>query len=180
MSKTAITGSDWTYSLHFVEDAEKKESCRISHEDLISTFRSKVDMNERVNEILLYKCNLMERQLTNVFILHMFVVIDSPNWWWTVEKNTKYIVIQRSKKKGLVCDQLLDPDGSVTRRTKVSNAVSLKLGTGTIGDVVHYLYDTNQLKKKYHINGECCVDFANRVGKHLKDMQPNQSWCVVM
>ncbi|XP_031557701.1 uncharacterized protein LOC116294279 isoform X2 [Actinia tenebrosa] len=54
--------------------------------------------NEKVLTIRLYKCKLWEWQITQFYLNHQFVVLETENWWWAIEKDGEGIVLQRSKR----------------------------------------------------------------------------------
>ena len=56
------------------------------------------DANEMILQILVYKCPLSSWQLTpQLFSNHQFVVFETQNWWWSIEKDEARFLIQRSE-----------------------------------------------------------------------------------
>ena len=81
-----------------------------------------------------YKYPLYKWQLTDFFLFHMFVLFQTDSWWWTIEKNTEGLTIQRSKYKEAVRDNY--------RRDKRLPITVLKEGKGhcTVYDLIGCLY----------------------------------------
>ena len=56
------------------------------------------DANEMILQSLVYKCPLSSWQLTpQLFFNHQFVVFETQNWWWSIEKDEARFLIQRSE-----------------------------------------------------------------------------------
>lgn len=105
-SKGAKRGNNWEYQVYFDPESDK---CRgrcynISDDSLISAMSELIDYRENITDIWVYRCPLSAWQLTQVFFNHQFVVLETNDWWWSIEKNSKEIVIQRSKDKSWVRD----------------------------------------------------------------------------
>ena len=64
-----------------------------------------VEGHEEILNVRVYKCKLFSPQLTQQLLYHAFVVYETDEWWWCVEKNTEGITIQRSKKLSYVKDR---------------------------------------------------------------------------
>jgi len=54
--------------------------------------------SEDIEEVRAYQCPLFGVQLTQYLLNHQFIMLETNSWWWSVEKNTEGITIQRSKK----------------------------------------------------------------------------------
>ena len=79
--------------------------CRIGDGELINKMKELVQGHEQITTVSAYKCKLVQAQLTQMVFNHQFVVYETDEWWWSVEKNSEGITIQRSKKLGFVKDR---------------------------------------------------------------------------
>ena len=105
----------------------------------------------------LYECDLSF--LGGLGHVHKFVIVETTNWYYTVEKNDKGLSMQRSKKKSDVRENV---DGhkrdkgepSLKKVNKVSYGDSLQK---LIQWIVRY-----EIHVKYDLIGDNCKDFAVR------------------
>ena len=107
-SKTQMpkNGGKWNSTIYFNPKADNKaggKEYEITDKELNKKMKKLID-NEMIVEIFLCKVSLFGWQLSNLIMYHAFVVIHTNEWWWSVEKNTEGITIQRSKKKMFVQD----------------------------------------------------------------------------
>ena len=77
---------------------ENKTLFRISDDELRSKMSDLVSGHEEILNVRAFKCKLSSEQLTQLIFYHAFVVYETDEWWWSVEKNSEGITIQRSKK----------------------------------------------------------------------------------
>jgi len=52
-----------------------------------------------------YKTKLSAWQLTSFMLYHMFIVFETRSWYWSIEKHSDRITIQRSKNRSTVKDR---------------------------------------------------------------------------
>jgi hypothetical protein len=103
--------------------------------------------------------------------IHAFVVFQTRNpttneeMWWSLEKNTKYIVLQQSPVKDDVTEKLYD-DGKkelVKRHGPVKPQKSAMGKTEGLEYLLRAIWETNQLNKDYHLLFANCQNFASFV-----------------
>ena len=88
---------------------------------------------------------------------HQFVVIDSPSWWWSIERNNEKL-LQRNNKLSVIEDY---NEGS-PRNVPVEE---IKQGDckGTMKGLIEFLHRKEELQTKYDLVLNNCKTFANRV-----------------
>lgn len=117
-----------------------------------------IDHAEKLNEMTLYKVPLVEWQLTQVVFNHQFVVIDSSSWWWSIERDSEKILLQRSKFPYVVRNY----NEGFLRKFPV---VEIKRGDceGTMKNLIEFLHCKGELKTEYDLVNNNCKTFANNV-----------------
>ena len=131
------------------------------HPESISTLEQKTTIqrlidNERIIKVFVYKVSLFGWQLSNLLMYHAFVVIHTNKWWWSVEKNTEGITIQRSKEKMFVQDFYRE-----NKRPSSCTLLEEESGYGELMDIFEWFYNTCQLHQEYNLYFSNCKDFAN-------------------
>jgi ankyrin repeat protein len=101
---------------------------------------------------------------------HVFILLKTTSgkdgdYWWSLEKNTKYIVMQRSPKKNDVKEKL---NGKERKRVQPI-AVDLK-GKGTIKDLFAILWVYEVIPEKYHIKYSNCQSLVTLVSKTITEI----------
>lgn len=96
-------------------------------------------------------------QVTLMVLNHQFVVIDSPSWWWSIERNNEKL-LQRNNKLSVIEDY---NEGS-PRNVPVEE---IKQGDwkGTMKGLIEFLHRKEELQTKYDLVLNNCKMFANRV-----------------
>ncbi|CAF1108040.1 unnamed protein product [Brachionus calyciflorus] len=131
-------GRDNSGKIYFDPEADKDKSIDlyIKEDELNEKIRDLIDINETIVEIRIYKHPL--------------------NWWWTIEKNTEGVTIQRCKYIEYIREKY--------RRTNRPNRVDLikkASGNGTVLDLIRFVYKKNLLGSKYHLLENNCQTFAS-------------------
>ena len=154
--KTGGTGRE----LYFDPESDQRwgEEYNISDAELREKMGKLIDVREAIAQIWVYKCPLHEMQLSQVLLNHQFVVFGTSAWWWSIEKNDQQIVIQRSKKWEWVKNHLKRE----ARKTPVKEMSGDK-GRKCMNDLIEFLYQKNELRKRYDVIEENCQDFAQRI-----------------
>ncbi len=157
--KKSITGSEWKNQLVFVPDVEVPDTKKIIDDfSLIKTMTELIDASQKIKDIWVYKKPLFDWQVTDNLLNHQFVVLNTTDWWWSIEKDSKQIVFRRGKKWQTVT--FYDLKGP---RTKEVVFMSNDEGTETMKDLILFLHDENELLDKYHWLTGNCQQFAKKV-----------------
>lgn len=153
-------GGKWSFSLYFHPEADNtSESAYImQHSDLINTLQTLIGTDEEILNISAYKHKLDSLQLTSFLLYHLFIVFETKSWWWSIEKDTKGIVFQRSRHPAAV-----KYNSRQTQRESTISLVKSDTGRKSVKDLIAWLYTENELGKVYNFTSNDCKDFAKRV-----------------
>lgn len=159
-SNAGKKGGDWKGKVYFDpnSDSKKGEDYHIDDAKLEEKMKSIIDDSELIEKIWVYKNPLSPWQLTQLVFHHRFVVLETSDWWWSIEKNTEGITIQRSKHITYVRDNYRRNK----RLTPVAEMNSDK-GRMKMKDLVEFLYKKDELNKTYNVLSENCQDFSKRI-----------------
>lgn len=159
-SKSKKTGTNYTKQLYFDPDADspKGRDYWISNPELRDTLSKLVDVTERIIEVSYYKHPLSAWQLTDIVLFHAFIVLETDAWWWSIEKNTEGVTIQRSKSFTSVCKRY--------RRTERSNGTGVEMvkkasGSKTVMELINHIWKENYLNQEYNLLSYNCQHFAS-------------------
>ena len=133
----------------------------ISDGELRSTLREVIDTTEKIDEVRYYTNPLSEIQYTKYLLHHAYIVLETDKWWWSIEKNSERVTIQRSKKLKYVRDKYQRKD----RTTSLTSKITLETkatGIRTMNELIDHLYVKDYLNQEY--------DFATYNCKHLADL----------
>ena len=153
------SGEEWKSKIYFDPEADSStgKEYAITDEEL-KTKMKKLINNENILKVFVYKVSLSEWQLTRWLFYHAFVVFETDKWWWSIEKNSEGITIQRSKKEDFVKDRY--------RRKKRPSSCTLMQEDECeydLMELVGWLYQSDQLNKKYNVTTSNCKHFAKEL-----------------
>ena len=160
-----LNGKKWKSKTYFNPQATNViggEQYEITDKELNKKMKELID-NEMIKKIFVHKVSLYKWQSTNFIMYHAFVVIQTDKWWWSIEKNTEGITIQRSRKKKFVQDIYRG-----IKRASQCKLIKEHQGNGKGINAVHnWLYQSDQLNKKYNLRKNNCKHFADELFDHL-------------
>jgi len=159
-------GGDYTGKLYFDPEADtaKGPSYTIEDSELREKVRELVDSSDPILEVTILRHPLNDWQLTDLYMYHAFVIIETEKWWWSVEKNSEGVTLQRSKKKPSVEDEYRR-----NRRLTPITWVRKAPGRGSIIDLVDFIYRENLLANNYNFLVENCKKFAAAVFNEVSE-----------
>ena len=92
-------GGAWTCQLYFDYNADGPGTGNYyTDPELKMKLKDYIGENEVIVRVSYFKHPLYGIQLSSVFLHHAFVVFKTEHWWWSIEKNSEGITIQRAKK----------------------------------------------------------------------------------
>jgi len=153
-------GEEWTSRIYFDPEADQSSGSEygIGDEDLIREMRELVKGDEDIVKVIAYRCPLFDFQLSQELVNHQFIVFRTKAWWWSIEKDSQGITIQRSKEIKYVRDRY--------RRVKRLTPVEIMdqdSGRRSMEDLINYLYGEDELNKPYNLYTDNCQHFAKRI-----------------
>ena len=160
-SSRQIKGEEWNYRLYFYPEAdvEHSEKHHFNESEILKLMEKFIDEEEKILKVTVYKHRLCCCQCTQFILNHQFVVLETnKQWWWSIEKNSKCIVIQRSQHLEYVKDKLERND----RRTPI-RLIKTATGRRTMMDLIKFLANEKELQRVYHYRIANCKTFARKV-----------------
>ena len=150
-------GQNWARQVNLY-DPNSSTLFIIEDNSLTEVMSELIDTSEEILQIWVYKCPVFKLQLTKLLLNHQFVVFETQSWWWSIEKDDKRILIQKSKYFSTVRDFV----NSEPRKNFVIQ-LSYDKGRKTLKDLIHFLYNTDELNIKYDLVQNNCQDFVKRI-----------------
>lgn len=115
---------------------------------------------EYIRSIAVYKCPLYDNQLIQLLDNHQFVVLQTDNCWYSIEKNSHFIQMQRSNHiENVQCYIRKDRRRTPIKRISSDSCQQLK----TMSDLIHFLLVNQELSRIYDLVFSNCQAFAKRV-----------------
>ena len=165
-------GGEWTSELYtyFFEENCEIEVNRYSLQKCVQDLHW-ITTSEEIKKIDSYRCSLFGNGEENPLAYHQFLVIKTTNWYWSIEKDSEKILLQRSKTK----DCVENFKEGQARYTPVKVMVESE-GKGSMIDVIKFICET-ELGKEYNLLDDNCQHFAGRIFNQFKkpSSDPNSS-----
>jgi len=162
-------GETWGYKLYFDPEANDETGVKydnIKDGDLMNTLKELVQYDEKINKVTAFWVPLHE-YLPHVNIFgHVFIVFETDHYFWSIEKHTDGITIQRSWKLSAVRDRYRRSE-----RRKGIRGIKSDEGRFTVHKLIEGLYDRKELRMPYHWFSSNCQDFAKAVFNNISDKE---------
>ncbi|XP_057377869.1 uncharacterized protein LOC130699673 [Daphnia carinata] len=170
--KGVLAGDEYTHKLYFDPRADKADTGGywITDEQLREKLSDLIDTEEKIEKASVYSNPLSSWQATNALLYHAFIVMETNNWWWSIEKNTEGITIQRSKDIKSVRDMYQRKKRTTgwTPLTKIRKNETTQGGNTTIEELINYIWRKDYLNDVYHLLKENCQKFAAMIFDRIK------------
>lgn len=115
---------------------------------------------ECIRSIAVYKCPLYDNQLIQLLDNHQFVVLQTDNCWYSIEKNSHFIQMQRSNHiENVQCYIRKHRRRTPIKRISSDSCQQLK----TMSDLIHFLLENQELSRIYDLVLSNCQAFAKRI-----------------
>ena len=115
---------------------------------------------ECIRSIAVYKCPLYDNQLIQLLDNHQFVFLQTDNCWYSIEKNSHFIQMQRSNHiENVQCYIRKDRRRTPIKGISFDSCQQLK----TMSDLIHFLLENQELGKIYDLVFSNCQAFAKRI-----------------
>lgn len=159
-SSSATTGCSWTGLIYFdpQSDSETGTDYNLKESQLKTRLAQLIDATENIKKIWIYYTPLFSWQWTASILYHAFIVLETNDWWWSIEKNSEGLTIQRSKKLEYVRD-------CYRRRKRLQSVTCYDGDEGrmSLHVLIDWLVANNELSQNYHWIDDNCMHFATRV-----------------
>ncbi|CAF1251989.1 unnamed protein product [Adineta ricciae] len=157
-------------SLYFW-DWDERRGYTILQDQLVEDFESITnDSDEEIIQVTIYKTPLTTWQLTQAVLYHAFVVLETENWYYSLEISEKCVTMQRSKSKEDVRDSYPGEKLRNVLRGDKPERIKKAKGKKTMGKVMKYIVDGEILDRNYEVlvgDGQNCQTFANSIFRHF-------------
>ncbi|KAI9557846.1 hypothetical protein GHT06_014596 [Daphnia sinensis] len=177
-SPSAPTGCNYTCKLYFDPRADQSDTGGywITDDQLRQRLANLIDTEERIQNASVYSNPLSSWQATNAMFYHAFIVMETNDWWWSIEKNTEGITIQRSRDIGSVRDMYQRKRRTTgwTPLTKIRKNETTGGGNTTIKELINYIWRKDCLNDVYHLLAANCQIFAAMVFDRIKSPYNDQ------
>lgn len=129
----------------------------ITEEELKTVSRKYVKDDDVIETIWHFKCDLLEWQITHVLTYHAYIILQTGNYYWSIERNKQGVTIQRSTKMSFIKDKYrrLDRRGV--------GLICKTPGKGSMKELIKWLYYSDELVKEYHFVYANCHVFAEKL-----------------
>ena len=153
-------GGKWTNMVYYFPVANETDSMiKFSDGELVAKFKKYANLTERVKSVGIYKRPLSFDGEPDTVFHHQFVVFETVSgWFWSIEKDTEAIVMQRSK----IASDVVLRFRQKPRERKVRK-VTGNFSNETLETIVDWIWIANLLNCEYHIISRNCKDFAERM-----------------
>jgi hypothetical protein len=131
---------------------------------------SGIDKLSRITEIEIHQSS-MSSVTDESKAFHVFIVFNTTSgkdedfWWWSLEKNMEYIVLQRSRNKNDVKDKLYGKE-----RKKAKSIDENLAGKGTIKDLFSILWAYQVISERYSIFTSNCQSLVTLVSNKITEI----------
>lgn len=150
------------YFYHKLDSSKRYH--KLADDKLIEKFSKIIDDDpDNIVKIEVYRTPLTDIQPTHMILYHAYVVIETENWYYSIETSEKNITMQRSKEKSMVRDQIVGQKRKTLQDEDKPDCIVSANGSGTILEVVKYLYKEDRLNCEYHPLFENCKDLSKLI-----------------
>eukprot|EP00117_Sycon_ciliatum_P047284 scpid93226/ scgid33786/ len=165
-SLSGSKGSNYEAVVFFLDYGSTSSSCWTVHDnqlreslgDLIA-FGS--DYAESITEIERHKNPLVPWLPEMGLFYHEFIVFQTKNWWWSIEKNSEGVTLQRSKQRGRVLLYRGKTRGDSVEQTHITTLASDSVYP--LQEFVGLLYCSDVVGSQYNLPFNNCQSFASTV-----------------
>ena len=151
---------EWTNKIYFDSEADKpcSKNYAITDKELRKQMKMLIEQDEKIFNVYAYRNPIWGWQLTNFFMSHWFIVFETEKWWWSLEKNTEGITIQRSEEQEFVLNRYRRE-----KRPEPIVKIDSDKGNRNMNNLVEFLYRKDELYRKYNLYDDNCQHFAKRI-----------------
>ena len=177
ISNSTITGAQWTSRLFFDQNCDERCSSggfELTEEEFVSTL-NRIISDEKILGVAMWKQPLSDYQLIDFLLYHSFIVLETNEWWWSIEKNTEGLTMQRCKdpEKVIKYYRRRPRNAGWKWLTDIREMKSTQLldADSKLSSFYDTLYKNNELRITYHWHNDNCKHFAQRLYNYFEKEQ---------
>lgn len=152
-----ILSFGWENKIYFDPEADNSKATRfdnIREETLKAELRKYVGVNEAFSNVWAYNA-ILSKQST---FFHMVIILQSANWFWSIEKHPDGICIQRARTFIAVKDNFKHQ-----ARRALMHLSQQDECESTVYDLIDWLHKSKELRKPYGYLINDCDEFCKNV-----------------
>ncbi|XP_046457699.1 uncharacterized protein LOC124204637 [Daphnia pulex] len=137
---------------YFITDAELRER-----------LGQLVEESEKILEVGHYTNPLSNVQVTQIVLHHAYIVFQTDEWWWSIEKNSDGVTIQRSKIAAYVRNKYRRQDRTTNVFGGGIRCERKCKGSHSVKELIDHIYRKNYLNEVYDLVTNNCQHFAQHI-----------------
>lgn len=176
-------GGVYTFRLFFYDVLDNESAAKdySMKDQMLVTFQKLIDVSEVILCVMYYTNPLSGWQVYKSAVSpdgpeslqgkrnvhHAYIVFGTDKWWWSIEKNTACVAIQRSKQSELVSDMYRRMDRKTSPLAGI-DCVKKKTGQRrTVKQLIEHIIASGYVNEEYHFLTQNCQHFADRIYDYL-------------
>ena len=136
---------------------------------------SLVDVEEKINHVWVYTTPLNGWQLSHAILYHAYVVLETNKYFWSLEKNSEELVLQRSKNAIYVKDYCHGKKRALLLGHSKPSQYKHQWSNLCLKDLFDYLFTEDELSKTYNWLEDNCQGFADRIYNYISNNKRRSS-----
>uniref|UniRef100_A0A7M6DNU9 Uncharacterized protein n=1 Tax=Clytia hemisphaerica TaxID=252671 RepID=A0A7M6DNU9_9CNID len=160
-------GGKWSGKLYFDSDASGKSDDTagyyITDEKLQVTLKHLIRTDEKINHVWIYTTPLFKNQWSHVIMYHAYVVMETNTHWWSLEKNSENLVLQRSKTLEYVKDYCQGKKRNVLKNKSEPELWKHRESDFSLLQLFQNLWQKDELNSNFDLMMRNCQGFARRI-----------------
>jgi hypothetical protein len=161
-------GGVYSFKLFFYdkvdeESARQEKDHSMTNDELLEKFGKLKVTGEKILEVRYYTHPLNWWQVSKYNLQHAYIVFETENWWWSIEKNDNCVAIQRSKKIEFVRDKYYRTDRMTALTTGISCIKEKTVDKRTVKELLEHIKSSNYVNQQYHFLEQNCYQMADKI-----------------
>ncbi|XP_046643391.1 uncharacterized protein LOC124328583 [Daphnia pulicaria] len=157
-------GNEHTGKLYFDPLADQPgDGYFITDAELRERLGQLVEASEKILEVRYYTNPLYGWQIWQNLLHHAYIVFETDQWWWSIEKNELGVTIQRSKNEAYVRDKFRRQDRTSDLFGNGIQCEQKYKGSHTLQELIDHIYSKDYLNEEYNVVSNNCKDFADKI-----------------
>ncbi len=159
----------YKFKLYFDPEADQTHGKHywITVDELKGKFSQLTDIKENITKVTYYTHALNPLQVTQTILHHAFLLLETKKWWWSLEKNSEGVTIQRSKNHRYVVEHYRREERVTGLLLGVEEKKSSKTRNVSLEDLIDILLKDGFILQEYDALYFNCQHFAEEVYRRI-------------